>query len=307
MPELPEVEYTARQLQASVKGATIREVHIFWERTISHPALPQFQAEIAGRRIEGVRRRGKFLLLDLSEKYFLSAHRRMTGNFLLLPPGWQIDTALRESDPIAWQTKGPHFYAPLSAETADSHETKYCRICFILADGRFLLFTDPRKFGRIELWPSAQEESVFANLGCEPLSASFTSERFIAILAGRRTGIKQTLLDQSVIAGIGNIYADEALYAAAIHPARRTDRLAEQELRLLHEAIVTVLTCGIEHGGTSFNDYRDLWGQQGQNYHHVRVYHREGQPCKNCHTVIERRVIAQRSTHFCPHCQRAEL
>lgn len=303
MPELPEVEYTARQLRASVVGATIREAQVFWERTIAHAQLPDFLAEIAGRGIEGVRRRGKFLLLDLSGDLFLSIHRRMTGNFLLLPADWEIDTRLRESDPIAWRTRGPEVHPPVSTDVSYSRETSYCRVCFRLADGRYLLFTDPRKFGRIELWSRAQEAGVFANLGPEPLSDTFTIERFTEALAGRRIGIKQTLLDQSVVAGIGNIYADEALYYASIHPARQAHSLTSSEICLLHEGIVAVLTLGIEHGGTSFNDYRDLWGQAGQNYNHVRVYHQEGKPCSRCNTLIERIVIAQRSTHFCPRCQ----
>ncbi len=305
MPELPEVEYTARQLRSAVVGSTIREVQVFWERTIAHPQLSEFLTEIAGRRIEGVRRRGKFLLLDLSGDLFLSIHRRMTGNFLLLPADWEIDTRLRESDPLAWKTRGPEFHPPAATAVSYSRETNYCRVCFELADGRYLLFTDPRKFGRIELWPRVQEEAVFANLGPEPLSDAFTVERFAQALVGRRTGLKQALLDQEVVAGIGNIYADEALYYACLHPARRADSLTPSEIRTLHEGIVTVLTLGIEHGGTSFNDYRDLWGQAGQNYNHVRVYRQEGKPCGRCHTLIERIVIAQRSTHFCPHCQRA--
>jgi formamidopyrimidine-DNA glycosylase len=304
MPELPEVEYTARQLRASVVGATIREALVFWKRTIAHPQLSEFLAEIARRRIEGVRRRGKFVLLDLSGDCFLSIHRRMTGNFLLLPADWEIDTSLRESDPVAWKTKGPEFHPPATPERISySHETSYCRVCFGLADRRYLLFTDTRKFGRIELWPRAQEEVVFAGLGIEPLSEAFTVEYLIQALAGRRTGIKQMLLDQQVVAGIGNIYADEALYYACIHPARRADSLIPSEIRLLHEAIVAVLTSGIEHGGTSFNDYRDLWGQAGQNYDHMCVYHQEGKPCSRCNTLIKRVVIAQRGTHFCPHCQ----
>src|SRR5205085_1266753 len=156
MPELPEVEYTARQLRATIIGATIREAEVFWERTIGHPNLPDFLAEVAERRIEGVRRRGKFLLLDLRGNLFLSIHRRMTGNLLLLPVGWEIDTSLRESDPTVWSIKGPVFFRPGNAEIpledtlsgADSL-LRYCRVCFHLADGQHLLFTDPRKFGRI--------------------------------------------------------------------------------------------------------------------------------------------------------------
>ncbi len=298
MPELPEVEYTARQLRASIIGATIREAEVFWERTIGHPNLPDFLAEISARHIEGVRRRGKFLLLDLSGDLLLSIHRRMTGNLLLLPAGWEIDTSLRESDPAVWNTKGPLFVGP---ET--DLDLRYCRVCFHLADGRHLLFTDPRKFGRIELWPRNREQQVFAALGAEPLGEEFTIERLTEALAGRKSGIKQVLLTQDVVVGVGNIYADEALFYAGIHPLRRAHALTASEIRLLHEGIVTVLRQGIEHGGTSFNDYRDLWGEAGENYNHVHVYQRTGEPCARCGTLIERLVIAQRSTHFCPRCQ----
>lgn len=304
MPELPEVEYTARQLRASVVGAVIREAQVFWERSIGHPQVSEFLVETSERRIEGVRRRGKFLLLDLSGNLFLSIHRRMTGNFLLLPAGWEIDTSLRERDPQAWSTRGPLFHVAAYDEDADHRELNYCRVCFIFTDGRCLLFTDPRKFGRIELWSRASEEKAFAGLGPEPLSEDFSVERFNATLAGRRTGIKQLLLDQTVVAGVGNIYADEALFLAGIHPLRRADSLTTHEARLLRDGIVTALTLGIEHGGTSFNDYRDLWGEAGNNYNHVRVYHQEGKPCSRCGTLIERMVIAQRSAHFCPGCQK---
>jgi formamidopyrimidine-DNA glycosylase len=303
MPELPEVEYTARQLRASVVGATIREVCVFWERSVRRPDVPDFVVEVAGRRIEGVRRRGKWLLLDLSGDLFLSIHRRMTGNFLLLPPGWTIDTSLRTQDIASWNTQGPTFYLDATTEISYSHEIRYCRVCFILEDGRCLLFTDPRKFGRIELWPRAQEEEAFAALGPEPLSEMFTLERFATALAGKKTAIKQVLLNQEVVVGVGNIYADEALFYAQIHPSRRANSLTPQELHLLHEGIISVLTSAIEHGGTSFNDYRDLWGEAGENFNHVRVYHQDGKPCPRCGTLIERMVIAQRSAHYCPMCQ----
>src|SRR5579884_2235041 len=220
MPELPEVEYTARQLREAIVGATIRDALVFWERTIGHPDVPDFLAEIAGRRIEGIRRRGKFLLLDLSGGLFLSIHRRMTGNLLLLPPGWEIDTSLRETNPAAWDTKGPTFRELAPAQTAQgqnavraytANEKAYCRVCFNLEDGRRLLFTDPRKFGRIELWSLAQQGEALQGLGPEPLSEDFTVERLAQALAKRRSAIKPTLLLQEIVAGLGNIYADEAL------------------------------------------------------------------------------------------------
>jgi formamidopyrimidine-DNA glycosylase len=303
MPELPEVEYTARQLRAHIVDATIRDVNAFWKRTISHPELEDFLAEVTGCTIEGIRRRGKLLLIDLSGELLLTIHRRMTGNFLLLPAGWEIDTSLQESDPAAWSTRGPTFYPVTPTEPSYSREMQYCRVCFNFADGRRLLYTDPRKFGRIELWPRSREEEALAGMGPEPLGELFTVEVLANGLAGRHTVIKSALLDQHVVAGVGNIYADEALFSAGIHPLRRSDTLNPAELQALHQGIVSVLTQSIEHGGTSFNDYRDLWGEAGDNYNHVQVYHQEGKPCVRCGSTIERIIVAQRSTHFCPGCQ----
>lgn len=326
MPELPEVEYTARQLRASVVGATIQDAQVFWPRTIGHPDSETFCAEIAGRTIESIRRRGKFLLIDLSGGYLLSIHRRMTGNFFLLPPGWQVDMSLREYDAATWNVKGPTFMPALDDElpftasgavsiVASSVETPttetqalivhtlYCRACFNLSDGRRLLFTDPRKFGRIELWPREREVDVFAKLGPEPLSDEFTVERLSVALAQHRGSIKATLLAQDVVVGIGNIYADEALFYAALHPLRPANALSVAEIARLHEGIIVVLERGIAHGGTSFNDYRDLWGEAGDNYNHVCVYQRTGQPCVQCGALIERISVTQRSTHYCPQCQ----
>lgn len=323
MPELPEVEYTARQLRAHVVGATIRDAQLFWERIVSYPDSADFLAEIADRRIVAVRRRGKFLVIDLSGNLFLTIHRRMTGNLLLLPPGWEIDTSLREIDALAWSTRGPTFrevatQVEENISTAGQavtstvsrlpsiteSETAYCRLCFNFADERRLLYTDPRKFGRIELWPGDREAEAFAGLGPEPLGEDFTPERLRSALAGRKGAIKSVLLGQGVVAGLGNIYADEALFYASIHPLRPANSLTPDEIQRLHEGIVTVLTLGIEHGGTSFSTYRDLWGEGGDNYNHVRVYQQDGNPCVRCGTLIERIVVAQRGTHFCPFCQK---
>jgi len=313
MPELPEVEYTARQLRASVIGKTIAEVSVFWERTIGHPDLPDFRAESVGRSIEGVRRRGKFLLLDLSGNLFLSIHRRMSGNFLLLPTGWEIDTSLRETDPALWSVKGPTFKLaePLlegsvgvATRSITQTQTAHCRACFNFTDGERLLFTDPRKFGRIELWSRTQADEAFMGLGPEPLDETFTLTGFTEALSRRKTVIKQALLAQELVVGLGNIYADEALFYANIHPLRRANALTQLEIQSLHEGIIRVLTNGIEHGGTSFSNYRDMWGEAGENFNHVHVYQQDGKPCVRCATTITRIVVGQRSTHFCPTCQR---
>jgi len=344
VPELPEVEFTARQLRTAIIGATIRQAVVFWEPTVGHPDLPDFLAQIADRDILDVRRRGKFLVIDLGGELILTIHRRMTGNLLLLPPGWEIDTSLKNSDPIAWNIKGPSFsWGPTEGPTkpvdtsistpvgvdlsspspiyrpsvdfpqpdekakennVSPSDLLYCRVCLNLVDGRRILFTDPRKFGRIELWPSEHEQEALKGLGQEPLSEDFAVDILAKQLSGRKGAINQVLLNQEVIAGLGNIYADEALYYASIHPLRSANSLSPAEIQLLHRGIVSVLTLGIEHGGTSFSEYRDLWGEAGDNYNHVRVYHQQGKPCPRCGTPIERIVVGQRSTHFCPTCQK---
>jgi formamidopyrimidine-DNA glycosylase len=329
VPELPEVEYTARQLRTAIIGATIRQAFVFWERTIGHPDLPDFLAQIADRDILDVRRRGKFLVIDLGGELILTIHRRMTGNLLLLPTGWEIDTNLKTTDPVSWNIKGPTFHqtpvgadvsrpSPIYRPSVDIHhpdekakthtiapsDLLYCRVCLNLVDGRRILFTDPRKFGRIELWRRESEQEALKGLGSEPLSDEFTVETLVKSLAGRKGAIKQVLLNQEVIAGLGNIYADEALYYASIHPLRPANSLSPAEIQLLHKGIVSVLTLGIENGGTSFSEYRDLWGEAGDNYNHVRVYHQQGKPCLRCGTSIERIVVGQRGTHFCPTCQK---
>lgn len=305
MPELPEVEHTARQLRETIIGVAIASAQVFWERTISRPDLSEFLAEMEGRRIVGVRRRGKLLIIDLSGDALLTIHRRMTGNLLLLPPGWEIDSSLRERDPAAWSTRGPAFYHERQdAVEIDPAHLRYCRVCFTFSDGRRLLYSDPRKFGRIALWPRACEAQALEGYGIEPLGDEFTVEELTHSLAGHAGAIKPLLLNQAVIAGIGNIYADEALFSASIHPLRPASSLTQEELRSLHDAIVAVLALGIEHGGTSFNEYRDLWGEAGENYDHMLVYQRDGKACPRCGTPIERIVVAQRGTHFCPHCQK---
>jgi formamidopyrimidine-DNA glycosylase len=322
MPELPEVEFTARQLRATVLGATIRDVQVFWERTVSRPDNTLFRSLLLGQRILQVRRRGKYLLFDLGSgetpELLMTVHRRMTGNLYLLPPGWEIDTRMREEKPAIWQTRGPDFTyrTPSSAASAstlvkeeavyyDPAELSHCRICFDLADDRRLLYNDARKFGRIELWPAEREDEALAGLGPEPLSAAFTVEVLASHLAGRRGPIKAALLAQETVAGLGNIYADEALFYASIHPLRPANTLTENELIELHAGIVSVLTAGIEYGGTTFSGYRGLRGELGENYAHLKAYHKAGDTkhCVRCGGAIASQVIAQRTAHFCPNCQ----
>lgn len=321
MPELPEVEFTARQLREYVLDATIRDIHIFWERTLGTPDEPTFRSLITGQRILQVRRRGKYLLFDLGRtndpELLMTVHRRMTGNLYLLPSGWEIDTQLQTSNPSAWKTRGPDFVRATSSQQGaavlvqdeeisyNSAELSHCRVCFDFSDGRRLLFTDPRKFGRIELWPAERENEALAGLGPEPLSPAFTVEGLTQALRGRKGPVKVALLDQQVVAGLGNIYADEALYYASVHPLRPVNSLTEAELKQLHVGIVSVLTNGIEYGGTTFSGYRGLRGELGENYQHLKAYYKAGDVklCPRCNQQIVSQVIAQRTAHFCPQCQ----
>jgi len=295
MPELPEVETVARDLQRWVAGATILDATVHWERTIRHPQpAERFAAEITGATIRRVGRRAKTVLLYLEDGRVMTVALRMTGALIVAPPGTPPDP--------------------------------YARVVFHLADGRELRYRDMRKFGRIGLWPGGGLRSVgagrgarskkvaegarryrigevFSGHGPEPLSQGFTARRFAERLARRSAKLKSLLLDQGFVAGVGNIYADEALWRARLHPLRTADTLTETEVRRLHRAVRQVLREGIANRGASFSDYVDARGEAGSNQERLAVYRRTDQPCYRCGRPIRRIVVGQRSTHFCPHCQ----
>lgn len=295
MPELPEVETVARDLQRRVVGATIHDAIVYWERTIRHPQPPErFVAEIAGSTIRRVSRRAKTVLIHLEDGRVMTVALRMTGALIVAPAG-------AEPDP-------------------------YARVVFRFEDDRELRYRDVRKFGRIGLWPGGGLRSigagrgsqsrrvaeggrryrigeVFSGHGPEPLQRSFTAERLAERLARRSAKLKTLLLDQSFIAGVGNIYADEALWRARLHPLRAADTLHEREVRRLHRAVRQVLRQGIANRGSSFSDYVGADGQPGANAERLAVYRRTEQPCYRCGSRIARILVGQRSTHFCPRCQ----
>jgi formamidopyrimidine-DNA glycosylase len=297
MPELPEVETVARDLQRLVTGATIAGAEVHWARTIRHP-LPaeRFAEEIRDARIRRIDRRAKTVLLHLDDGRVVSVALRMTGALIVAPPGSPADP--------------------------------YSRVVFHLADGRELRYRDPRKFGRIGLWPGGGLRSigagrgarsrrvaegrgrfrigeVFSGHGPEPLARSFTAERLAERLRGRSARLKTLLLDQSFVAGVGNIYADEALWRARLHPLRRADTLSADEIRRLHRALRHVLRQALANRGSSFSDYVGADGEPGANAERLSVYRRADQPCYRCGRPISRIVVGQRGTHFCPHCQPA--
>lgn len=276
MPELPEVETIVRMLQQGgseripLPGHQIRKAVLLWDRTLAFPGKEEFISGLWGQLITGVSRRGKFIQVELSSGT-LMIHLRMSGDL-------RVEQSQNEvGDPI-----------PVMV-----HDRL---ILFFDDDVRFVL-NDPRKFGRV--WLVDSPEQVSGSLGPEPLSVEFTPEFLEKGLHDRRRQIKPLLLDQNFVAGMGNIYTDEALHLAGIHPCALSNSLTRDQIRGLWKAIRQVLNEGIRHNGSSID-----WAYRGGDFqNHFRVYQRTGQPCPVCGTIIVRILVGQRGTHYCPVCQ----
>jgi len=272
MPELPEVETIRRQLEPAIVGRVIESLRVQDERWTRPVAPREVELALAGRRIEAVERRGKYLLLRLEGGRTLAMHLRMTGNLLLVD------------------------------ETTDP---PYLRAQLQLEGGRRLLFTDARRFGHAVVLDDAELDEYFAaRLGIEPLSDSLTAEELCRRAAGRRAPLKSFLLNQLGVAGIGNIYADEALHRAELHPLSPAGSMKPEDCERLRVGIVDALEAGLRSGGASIDDYRDSRGEQGAMQDEFLVHTREGKPCPRCGAEIRRIVVGGRSTYFCPSCQR---
>jgi formamidopyrimidine-DNA glycosylase len=274
MPELPEVETIARNLRRgadgvpALPGRVIRRAILRWPGHIGQPSVGTFRRRIAGRIILDVQRRGKYLVFPLDCGTLL-IHLKMTGDLVL--------------------------------SAARSTRDPFERTVFVLDGGRELRFNDARKFGRVYLVDDPSE--VLGALGPEPLSRSFTPGSLAERLAGRHRFLKPLLLDQRFLAGLGNIYADEALHRARLHPLRRSDTLTQEEAYRLWKGIRGALRQGLRHNGASLD-----WVYRGGGFqHHFRVYQRAGKPCPTCGTLVVRSVIGQRAAHYCPSCQQEEL
>ena len=222
-----------------------------------------------GRRIISISRRGKYLVAQLSDGNYLLIHLRMTGQLLTSPPA--------------------------------EKDRKHVHVVFDFADGTSLYYADLRKFGRFYLVSDTQP--LLGGLGPEPLSPSFSADELYERLSKRKRIIKPLLLDQRFIAGLGNIYVDESLYRARIHPSRRASELSREETVCLYDSIVTILSAAIANRGTTLSDYRDTRGNRGSHQSHLQVFRNAGQPCPRCGHPIERLVVAQRGTFICPDCQ----
>jgi formamidopyrimidine-DNA glycosylase len=264
MPELPEVETIARALQPDLIGKTILSAEVRWARTLATPSLIQFKKQIVGQKILDVSRRAKYLILNL-EDYNLLIHLRMSG-----------DLMIREGKIIP---------------------EKHDRLLLNLSDHHYLAFNDTRKFGRV--WLTSQPEEILGKLGPEPFGKVFTAQWLFENLHARKRSLKPLLLDQTFLAGLGNIYTDECLHIANLHPLASSNNVTKEQAAALHKAIRAVLKEGIRRNGASIDwVYR---GGEFQNY--FRVYGRDGQACTVCGTTIQKLIVGQRGTHICPTCQ----
>jgi formamidopyrimidine-DNA glycosylase len=274
MPELPEVESVARSLRPRLVGRTVEEITSSGLRLRRPVELRKLKNALVGSTALAVRRRGKYLLLDFSTEHTVVAHLGMTGRFLF---------AERE--------------APLLPHT---------HVVFRLDGELDLRFVDPRRFGMLRVYPSAQlDRSVeLAVLGADPFEPQFTVAHLAESLRATKRDLKAALLDQGIVAGLGNIYVVEALFRAGLSPRKRGRRVTLAQAAGLHRAILDVLELGIANRGTSFSDYVDADGEFGDNQEALLVYAREGQPCRRCGKKIRRIVQGARSTFFCPSCQK---
>lgn len=272
MPELPEVETIRRQLAPALAGKRIERLEVLDPKWGAPLAAGELAALVEGRTIEAVDRRGKYLIFDLGDELFLICHLRMTGNFLY---------------------------------DADA-KVAYQRAVFQLEGGHALRFTDPRRFGTAEVVAggAALDKYFAGRLGIEPFSGSLDGAALRALAADRRTSIKAFLLDQRAVAGIGNIYADEALFRAEVHPMRQAGRLMPAQYELLAQTIQDALQAGLDAGGATIDDFRHADGFYGSFQDEFLVHRRAGEPCPRCGNEVEKIVVAGRGTYLCARCQR---
>ena len=277
MPELPEVETVRRSLLPVILDKPIASVDVYYERILQHITPQKFKEQITGRRILDLARRGKYLIFHLENHLDLVAHLRMTGRLI--------------------------YYSDAAIAMA-----KHTSVIFGFASGGNLRFEDVRKFGTLDLVTSGEYEQIkgLHSLGVEPLSEAFTVEHLQNLIQDRSTKIKGLLLDQTKIAGMGNIYADESLFMARIHPERPANSLSSLEVQSLHLAIKDVLQDAIVGQGTTLRDYRTGYGREGSFQNKLQIYGKKGEKCPRCGVDLEYKKVAGRTSHFCPACQREQ-
>lgn len=272
MPELPEVETIRLTILPKLIGRKIISGEILHEKMVLGTTVAEFLEGVSGQKIIGLNRRGKYLLIELTADLIIGLHLRMTGQLAVEKSGSQLAKAI-------------YFRLFLDNETE-------------------LRFRDQRKFGKVFLFEPGEPPLSLQKIGPEPLSSEFSASMLKSRFGRRTLAVKKALLNQEIVAGIGNIYADEALFSAGIHPARPVNSLTEAEIEALYHAIKEVLSESIENRGTTFRDYRDGEGRAGSYQNRLRVYGRKGEKCSNCGGLIVKMNYGGRGTHFCPLCQK---
>ncbi|WP_078595069.1 DNA-formamidopyrimidine glycosylase [Evansella clarkii] len=273
MPELPEVETVRRTLKELILGEKIKDVIVTWPKMVKHPDdVEEFRLRLTGQSFRDINRRGKFLIFELDDDALVS-HLRMEGRYGLFPA---------EEDP-----------------------DKHTHVRFLFENGKELRYRDVRKFGTMHLYP---KEEVFnhlplSQLGIEPFSDEFTAGNLRTVLGKTTRKVKPALLDQCLVVGLGNIYVDEALFRAGIHPEKKSDELSEKEITRLHNSIIETLTEAVKMGGSSIKTYVNGQGEMGMFQQTLFVYGRQGEACRRCGSEIVRTVVGGRGTHTCPECQ----
>lgn len=285
MPELPEVQTIVNDLNKKIKGFVIQDVWSDWPKMIKTHSLRSLKNELRGLKVLKIRRRAKNIFIDLTNNKTLLIHLKMTGHPLIRDKNWQ---------------KNPGALAqPVN---------QFIHFILKFKNGKELALSDLRKFAKIMLVNTNEVEELeeIKNLGPEPLERDFTFNKFLQVLKDKKGAIKKILQDQTVIAGIGNIYADEILWEAKVHPLSRAEKLSLQDFKNIFQGIKQILSQAIKLRGTSTSDYRDTAGETGDYQRIRKVYRRQNESCSRCRAKIKRITVGQRGTHFCPQCQRVK-
>ncbi len=296
MPELPEVQTIVDDLNKKIIGRKIIGVWSDWSKLVKKPSFLVFKKIIEGKKILSVSRRAKNILIYLSDDLLLLIHQKMTGH--LLVGKWNVE-----------KRQGEEVVVPIEPESVVSDPyNRFIHVIFYLDNGQMAALSDMRKFAKIILGSKKgiQESNDLKMLGLEPLDKKFNYEKFASLLKNDKRKIKQVLMDQKIISGIGNIYSDEILWSAKINPFKPADKILDKKLKDLFKAIKNILTKAIKLRGISVSDFRDTAGKKGYYGDKRSVYRREGEKCPRCGEIIVRKKIGGRSAHYCPKCQRPE-
>lgn len=292
MPELPEVETTVRGLKREVLNRTFLDFSTDTPKIVKGIETQEFKDSIVGKTIIDVKRRAKNILIFLNSDSVILIHLKMTGHLLI--GDWEYDKKNSEWVPLI---KGP---------MSDDPYNRFVRVVFCLNDGRKLALCDMRKFAKIELLKKSEVENgnAFKEVGPEPLDDSFSLEDLVVLFKNKKRGkIKQVLMDQSFIAGIGNIYANEILFEVKINPEEDVSSLNENDIKNIYSAMKSILEKAIESQGDSFSDFRNIYGERGKFQNFAKAYGKDGENCQNCGNIIIKSKVGGRGTFYCPKCQ----